>query len=149
MKELGFTPKLKNIIKLDKITPIEIEKNIKTLSDESYDIIVAILPEKTNQDRVYELVKSALFSFNLIKSQFIFEKTLHKRLQWALANIILGILAKTENIPYIFAFPLDFADYFVGIDISREQKKNLKGSQNYAATARFYGKDGTFKHYEI
>ncbi len=149
MIDLGFTPKLKKIIKLDKITPIEIEKSIKTISVDNFDIILAILPEKNNQDRIYELIKSALFSSNLIKSQFIFEKTLHEKLQWALANVILGILAKTENIPYIFSFPLDFADYFVGIDISREQKKNLKGSQNYAATARFYGKDGTFKHYEI
>ena len=29
------------------------------------------------------------------------------------------------------------------------KKKTLKGSQNFAATARFYGKDGTFSHYEI
>ncbi|MBA7651102.1 hypothetical protein ES703_58917 [subsurface metagenome] len=147
--ELGFAPKLKNTIKFDKISPIEIEKKIEIISSENCDIIIAILPEKPNQDRIYELVKSTLFNFNLVKSQFIFEKTIHEKLQWALANVILGILAKTENIPYILANPLDFADFFVGIDISREKKKSLTGSQNYAATARFYGKDGTFKHYEI
>lgn len=146
---LGFVPKLKDTIKLDNISPIEIERKVKPVLDEEFDIIVAILPENMNQDKIYEIVKSSLFNFNLLKSQFIFEKTLSDKLQWALANVVLGILAKTENVPYILAYPLNFADYFVGIDISREKKKSLKGTQNYAATARFYGKDGTFKHYEI
>ncbi|GAG83739.1 unnamed protein product, partial [marine sediment metagenome] len=44
---------------------------------------------------------------------------------------------------------LNFTDYLVGIDISREKKKTLKGSQNFAATARFYGNDGTLSNYEI
>ena len=147
--ELGFTPKLNSIIKIEKISRIEIERKVKAITSEQCDIIIAILPETSNQDRIYELFKSTLFNFNLVKSQFIFENTIRKKLQWALANVILGILSKTGNIPYILASPLDFADYFVGIDISRERKKSLKGSQNYAATARFYGKDGTFKHYEI
>jgi len=147
--KLEFTPILKDAIELDKITPIEIEQKTKTITNDECDIIVAILPEKPNQDKIYEMVKSNLFNSNLIKSQFIFDNTIRDKLKWAISNVILGILAKTENIPYILAHPLDFTDYLVGIDISREKKKTLKGSQNFAATARFYGKDGTFSHYEI
>jgi len=149
LTKLGFTPKLLRVIKLDKITPIEIEQKTKTITNDECDIIVAILPEKPNQDKIYEMVKSNLFNSNLIKSQFIFDNTIRDKLKWAISNVILGILAKTENIPYVLAHPLNFTDYLVGIDISREKKKNLKGSQNFAATARFYGKDGTFSHYEI
>ncbi len=149
LTKLGFTPKLLKVIKLDKITPIEIEQKTKTITNDECDIIVAILPEKPNQDKLYEMVKSNLFNSNLIKSQFIFDNTIRDKLKWAISNVILGILAKTENIPYILAHPLNFTDFLVGIDISREKKKTLKGSQNFAATARFYGKDGTFSHYEI
>ncbi len=149
LSKLEFTPILKDAIELDKINPIEIEQKTKSIRNDECDIIVAILPEKPNQDKIYETVKSSLFNSNLIKSQFIFENTIRDKLKWAISNVILGILAKTENIPYVLAHPLNFTDYLVGIDISREKKKTLKGSQNFAATARFYGKDGTFSHYEI
>ena len=149
LNKLGFTPILLRVIKLDKITPIEIEQKTKSITNDECDIIVAILPENPNQDKIYEMVKSNLFNSNLNKSQFIFDNTIRDKLKWAISNVILGILAKTENIPYVLAHPLNFTDYLVGIDISREKKKTLKGSQNFAATARFYGKDGTFSHYEI
>jgi len=149
LSKLEFTPILKDAIELDKINPIEIEQKTKSIRNDECDIIVAILPEKPNQDKIYETVKSSLFNSNLIKSQFIFENTIRDKLKWAISNVILGILAKTENIPYVLAHPLNFTDYLVGIDISREKKKTLKGSQNFAATARFYGKDGTFSHYKI
>ena len=149
LSKLEFTPKLLRVIELDKITPIEIEQKTKNITNDECDIVVAILPEKPNQDKIYETVKSSLFNSNLIKSQFIFDNTIRDKLKWAISNVILGILAKTENIPFILAFPLTFTDYLVGIDISREKKKTLKGSQNFAATARFYGNDGTLSNYEI
>jgi len=149
LKKLGFTLILKDVIELDNITPIEIEQKTRRITNDECDIIVAILPEKPNQDKIYEMVKSSLFNSNLIKSQFIFDNTIRNKLKWAISNVILGILAKTGNIPYVLAHPLNFTDYLVGIDISREKKKTLQGSQNFAATARFYGKDGTFSYYEI
>lgn len=149
LTELRFAPKLAKKVEIKEIDIIEIEKKIKDFPEEEYDIVIAILPEKPNQDKNYEIVKSSLFRSNIVQSQFIFRNTIQDKLQWAIANVILGILSKTENIPYILAKPLEFADFFVGIDISREKKKKLSGSQNYAATARFYGKDGTFLHYEI
>lgn len=149
LTELGFAPKLVQKVEIREINIIKIEKKIKDFIEEEYDIVIAILSEKPNQDKNYEIFKSSLFRSNIVKSQFIFKNTIKDKLKWALANVILGVLAKTENVPYILAEPLEFAESFVGIDISREKKKKLSGSQNYAATARFYGKDGTFLHYEI
>jgi len=148
LKNLEFQAELVKVVHLQNIDRISVEEKVKVIMGEGCDVVLAILPNK-NQDRVYEIVKYGLFQGSILASQFIFRETVETRFKWALANIILGILAKTENIPYVLAVPLDFADYFVGIDISREKKESLKGSLNYAAVARFYGKDGTFKGYDI
>ncbi|KKN21252.1 hypothetical protein LCGC14_0927240 [marine sediment metagenome] len=149
LSSLGFLPQLTSVIKIEDFDRLSIEKKLTSIQKDKYDIIVAILPESQNKDRIYEIFKSSLFNLEIMESQFIFENTIVSKLKYALANVTLGILAKTGNIPYILANPLKFADYFVGIDISREKKSSLKGSQNFLAMARFYGRDGTFANYEI
>ena len=37
-------------------------------------------------------------------------------------NVVLGILAKTGNIPYVLAEPITYADLIVGLDVSRRPK---------------------------
>ncbi len=148
LKSLEFKTELVMVMNLTKIDRITVEEKANLIMKEGCDVVLAILPNK-NQDLVYEIVKYGLLHGDIIASQFIFKETIESNLKYALANIILGILAKTENIPYILATPLEFADYFVGIDISREKKESLIGSVNYAAVARFYGKDGTFVSYDI
>ena len=148
LQTLGFVPKLESKIMIKRVDRLHIEEQVKTINKEGIDIIVGILAEGQNRDTIYEIFKSVLFNQGILESQFVFEHTI-QNFRYALANVTLGILAKTGNIPYILAEPLEFADFFVGIDISREKKSGLKGSQNYLAMARFYGKDGTFKNYEI
>ncbi len=149
LSSLGFLPKLTNEVIIKNIDRLNIEEKLKKISKDDCDLIVAILPENLNKDTIYELFKSSLFNLEFVKSQFIFKRTVISKLEYAQANMVLGILAKTGNIPYILANPLEFADYFVGIDISREKKSGLKGSQNFLAMARFYAQDGTFVNYEI
>ncbi|MFX1344119.1 MAG: Piwi domain-containing protein [Promethearchaeota archaeon] len=146
LETLYFTPQLARKIIINNVDRLQVEEKIKNIPKDDTDIIVGILPEDPTKDKVYEIFKSSLFSQDFIGSQFVFENT---DLKYALANVVLGILAKTENIPYILAEPLNFADFFVGIDISREKKSGLKGTQNYLAMARFYGQDGTLANYEI
>ncbi|MFX0074117.1 MAG: hypothetical protein ACFE96_01635 [Candidatus Hermodarchaeota archaeon] len=151
LKLLGLNPHLTDKINIEQIDRVEIETKLQHI-EEDVDIILAILPDYTrnqDKDQIYEIVRSSLFNKGIIRSQFIFQSTIQNKLNWALANIILGILAKTNNICYILDSPLDFADFFVGIDISREKKRSLRGSQNFAAVVRFYGKNGTFYRYEI
>jgi len=149
LSNVGFLPQLTSEILIKDLDRLHIEERLKTISKDDSDIVVAILPDKFNKDKIYELFKSSLFTLEFVESQFIFESTIVSKLKYAQANVILGILAKAGNIPYVLADPLEFADFFVGIDISREKKSGLKGTQNFLAMARFYGKDGTFVNYEI
>lgn len=64
-------------------------------------------------------------------------------------NILLGILAKTGTIPYILAHPIDYTDLIVGLDVSRQQKRNLSGTINAAAMARIYFNNGELLRYSI
>jgi len=94
---------------------------------------------------LYFKYKSKLLSNN-IQSQFLMIDNIKNK--YSVANIVLGILGKTGNIPFI----LDnekYSDYIVGIDISREKKKNNSGTRNVAATTRIYSYDGNMIKYKI
>ena len=51
--------------------------------------------------------------------------------------------------PYILAKEIEGIDYIVGLDISRVQKKNRKGTVNIAASTRIYAANGEFLSYHI
>ena len=62
---------------------------------------------------------------------------------------MLGILAKTKTVPYILANPITYADFIVGLDVSRRQKRNLSGTISVAAMARIYCNNGELLRYSI
>lgn len=68
---------------------------------------------------------------------------------YVLNQVIPGVLAKLGNLPFILAEPLEVADYFVGLDISRVAKKNVAGSNNACASIRVYGRRGEFIRYHL
>jgi argonaute-like protein implicated in RNA metabolism and viral defense len=68
---------------------------------------------------------------------------------YALPNIVLGVIGKTGNTPFILANPMKYTDIIVGIDVAREKKKKLSGTINVAALARIYFNDGQFVRYVI
>ncbi|MFW9890486.1 MAG: Piwi domain-containing protein, partial [Candidatus Thorarchaeota archaeon] len=82
-----------------------------------------------------------------LASQVVLQKTLANK--YAIPNIVLGIVGKTGNIPYVLEKPLPFADMIVGIDVAREKKRKLKGTVNVAAIARIYFSNGQFVKYVI
>ncbi len=54
----------------------------------------------------------------------VYETTLSNK--YAIGNIILGILGKTDNVPFILAKPLDYADLVVGLDINRKKRETYR-----------------------
>lgn len=112
------------------------------------DMIIGIFPGSPTyeEDRSYEIFKEVTLGKG-IASQFIYEETLNN--PYAVRNIALGILGKTGNIPYILHNPPDYADFIVGIDISRKEKMKAPGSVNVAAVARVYFADGRLFKYTI
>lgn len=165
-KELGSLQiKLEHIGNAQKLAStqrIDIEKAVNELSVRQPDIILAILPEisidSEKEDRendLYHHLKEITVR-NGIQSQVINQITItgtdkqgNPRYQWAMGNIVLGILAKTGNIPYILEKPLEFADFVIGIDVGRKGKQKTSGSINAAAVARIYLSNGEFLKYNI
>jgi argonaute-like protein implicated in RNA metabolism and viral defense len=84
---------------------------------------------------------------NDLAGQVVHQSTLDNT--YALDNIVLGVLGKTGNIPFILAEPLEYADLVVGIDIARRRKERLAGSINATAIARIYFGNGEFLRYVI
>jgi len=128
----------------------ELERAISVIQGISFDIILAFFPDECSEEDeeygTYYHFKSLTVGQG-IASQLVYKSTLSNK--YALGNIILGVLGKTGNIPFILSEPLSYADLVVGIDIARERKKRLPGSMNATAIARIYFSDGEFLRYVI
>ncbi len=122
------------------------DEAIECIGNYNFDILMFI-GEYNFNDRLYFNYKSKLLPKN-IQSQFLKYDTVKNQLQYSPSNVVLGILGKTGNIPFILNNER-YADYIVGIDISREKKKNNSGTRNVAAMTRIYSYDGTMVKYRI
>ena len=82
---------------------VDFEKAINELQSASPDILIALLPDSPSEE--YEEDNSTYRTFKAltigqdIQSQVIYESTLSN--QYAVGNIVLGILGKTGNIPFV------------------------------------------------
>lgn len=127
-----------------------LEQAVESLEESKPDILIALLPDEYDEDDeewgAYHHFKSLTVGRG-IASQVVYESTISR--QYAIANIVLGVLGKTGNIPFVLAEPLPYADLVVGIDIARERKKRLPGSINATAITRIYFSNGEFLRYVI
>ncbi|NEN91121.1 MAG: stem cell self-renewal protein Piwi, partial [Okeania sp. SIO3H1] len=134
----------------------KVEKAVNELIEIPADIVLTILPQSdrnadnNEEGSFYSFISSRLLRRGLA-SQIIYEKTLANSNNYKniLNQVIPGILAKLGNLPFILAEPLEIADYFIGIDISRTPKKRQAGSLNVCASVRLYGKQGEFIGYQL
>lgn len=126
----------------------ELQSAVSRLATDAPDILAVLLPgfpnETDDEHDLYNQVKVATITRD-IQTQVIYERTLGK--DFALANLVLGILAKCGVIPYTLAHPLPYADMVAGIDIAREKTQRRSGSVNLAAITRIYQANGDFLHY--
>jgi hypothetical protein len=138
----------------------QVEQGIFKLLEIPTDIIFAILPTSDrdnsgdDEDSFYRLISNRILKEGKAV-QAIYQDTIEQITRNdasrnnALYNIIPGILAKLGNLPYILAEPLDIADYFIGLDVSKVAKKNGQGSQNVCAGVRVYDRRGEFIRCEL
>ncbi len=152
IKTLGFDLVVPNIYKFDQSDRVDLERSINDLIENGSDVILAFFPEKPDDEGdleevdLYHVFKQVTIKKG-VGGQVVNYDTLDN--EYAIDNIILGVLGKTGNIPYVLANPLDFCDIVVGLDIAREKKQNLPGSKNAAAIARVYFNNGDFLKYTI
>ena len=133
----------------------ELEKALNEIAVLSPDVVLIFLPEsdrdadKSDGGSLYQFAYSHLLR-RRIASQFIYADTLQRVQSGQILNqVIPGILAKLGNLPFILAEPLEVADYFIGLDVSRSPKAKLAGSMNACASIRLYGKQGEFIRYRL
>lgn len=134
----------------------KVEQGIDELLAIPTDVVLTFLPQSDRQadnsddGSFYSLISSRLIRRG-IASQVIYEQTLSNTENYGniLNQVVPGILAKLGNLPFILAEPLEIADYFIGLDISRKPKKRGNGSLNVCASVRLYGKQGDFIRYRL
>jgi len=162
LKRYGFSIKLVNNFKGSVNTAntaedrAKVEKAVDDLITVPTDIVLTFLPQSdrnadnSDDGSFYALISSRLLRRGLT-SQVIYEETLKDTNNYdnILNQVIPGILAKLGNLPFILAEPLEIADYFMGLDISRAAKKKGIGSRNVCASVRLYGKQGEFIRYRL
>lgn len=133
-----------------------VENTVNKLVEVPPDIVLTVLPQS---DRASDYKDEGSFYFQIysqllrrqIASQMIYDDTLSNQnnYQYVLHQVIPGILAKLGNLPFILAEPLEVADYFIGLDISRVSKKKQSGTMNACASVRLYSKQGEFIRYQL
>ncbi len=152
LHDLSFTMEITKSLNFDIKEISDMEMKVNDLKAEGTGLILAIIPETPDEDGdladvdIYHKFKQLTITRG-IGGQVVNYGTLSN--PYAVFNIILGILGKTGNIPYILSKPLEFCDVVVGIDIARTRKRKLQGSNNAAAIARVYFNDGNFLKYVI
>lgn len=131
----------------------QLARGLNQLIRSNPDIILVYLPDTDRHLRsddplsLYNTAKAICVGAGT-GSQMIFEKTITTTGSDADANLIMGILAKTGNIPYVLGEPLEYLDVIVGLDISRRPTKN-GGSLNTAAMSRVYTNNGALLGYAV
>jgi hypothetical protein len=150
LKQFGFKAEIVGREVINMETRADFEMAIERLNATSPHILLAFFPDEIDEDDEemdsYYHFKSLTIGQG-IPSQVVYESTLNK--QYALANIILGIVGKTGSIPFVLANPMEYADLIVGIDIARRRKERLAGTINATAVARIYFSNGQFLRYVI
>lgn len=118
-----------------------LESAVRVVEKEAPHIVLAFLPD-TDRDNLdtfdpnFQQVKSLALGKG-IASHAIYRKTVHD--PESMARVIMGILGKTGNLPYILAEPLDYADRVVGMDMVRQE---LTQFDRVTAMARIYDNVG-------
>ena len=105
-----------------------------------------IQPDDPEEWTLYDHFKSLTLKRNL-QSQVIQPQNVNN--QYIINNVVLGILAKTGNVPYVLADAITYADLIVGLDVSRRKKRNLPGTTSAAGMARIYFANGELMRYNI
>lgn len=141
-KDFGYTIELIKQRNVRKISEKNLASAVRVVEKENPHVILAFLPDPIDAlDPLYEMLKSLTLSKG-IASHAVYETTMHN--PDAMAVVMLGVLAKTGNVPFALAEPLEYADFVVGLDVVREQ---LTRGDRVVAMARIYRNDGAFVQY--
>jgi hypothetical protein len=146
-RDFGFQMDIVRERRVKVISRPNIESAVRALQKETFDVLLVFLENQSGdegEDAVGDrLIKSQTVGRG-IPCLVVHEATLHR--PDAMPHLITGIYARAGNIPYLLSEPLTYADFVVGLDMFREQKKN---GEILTCAARVYRKDGALLHSQI
>jgi hypothetical protein len=159
IKYLGFNL---DLVYVNFQKPEDIKEEIEKIKETGADILVAFIEDDEYElndypeSNIYNEIKRYSLQDQILQTQVITFKTLRKIItekekyaEYILGNVVLGMLAKSGNKPFIFAEPILGIDAIVGLDVTRRKKKKGQGTINYAAGVRIYQSNGELLKYKL
>lgn len=149
-RAFGFTLEVVRERKVRVLTPKNLQTAVRDMQKETRDVVLAFFPdseagEALDDDASDRYVKQQTVGRG-IPALIVHQSTLDR--PEVMTNILMGLLARAGNLPYILAEPLDYVDFIVGMDIAREEKKSSK-SEDITFIARIYKSDGDLVGYAL
>lgn len=126
------------------VSETNIASAVRAVEKENPDVVLAFFPDDAGKSAVYADYLKSLTLGKGIASQAVYERTIHDPEE--MPAVVMGLLAKTGNVPYALAEPLEYADVVVGLDLVREA---LSWGDRVVALARIYRADGSFYCYRM
>ena len=112
---------------------------VRAVEKENPHVLLACFAD--DQAASYEYVKSLTLGKG-IALQAIYEQTMNN--PDSMAWVMMGLLAKTGNVPFVLAEPFESANLVVGLDWVREK---LTRGDRVVGMSRIYRRDGYFMRY--
>lgn len=142
-KMTGFTIDLIKERKVRVLNTKNIESAVRVVEKEDAHAVLAFFKERGTGDN--DANDAHLKSLTLgkgIAAQVLYETTINN--PDAMPLVMMGILAKTGNIPFALAEPLEYCNYVVGLGMVRER---MTRGDRVTALNRIYRSDGQFVRY--
>lgn len=135
------------------ISPGNIESAVRVVEKEDPDIILAFFADEISadedEDSDTDINATYIKSLTLARAlpiHLIYQSVMDD--PEAMPAIVMNLLGKTGNTPFVLAEPLDYADYVVGLDVVRNTLKTTDETR-LTAIARVYKADGEFVRYVV
>ncbi|MEQ8675164.1 MAG: hypothetical protein RLP44_20675 [Aggregatilineales bacterium] len=135
------------------VSQSNLESAVRVVEKEDPDIILAFFPdesgngddEDSDDDANATYIKSLTLG-RALPTHVIYESTLDD--PDSMAQIVLSILGKTGNVPYVLAEPLEKVDFVIGLALVTTFTKST-GDYRKTAISRVYSGDGAFLRYVV
>ena len=121
-----------------------IESAVRKVEKDEPHIVLAFFAGDSPDDQAHHRHLKAITTGKGIASHTIYQAVMHN--VDAMPIVIMGLLAKTGNLPYVLAEPMDFADRVVGLALIREQTRQF---DRITGVSRIYSSNGAFLRYVI
>ncbi len=152
-RHFGFSVKILRERQVRVVSRSNIESAVRVSEKENPDVILAFFPEgaasfadeDADTDTTADYVKSLTLGRGL-PTHVIYQSTLND--PDAMPIIIMNILGKTGNTPFVLAEPLEHVDRLIGLDMIRSHQKSSDNIQ-YTGIVRTYKANGEFLGYRV